>query len=181
MSPPCWCRGAAAWTPFYSWASPTRMHTHSHPHSSPPWWLWAAGRAHWAGALLWFLRTHSAVSEPEEVPPQCGLQLSAVLLLSNQGSPGPLDTLAASRAWLLGGPETPPSPAWPALPAQQPCRNTPFTRPHPLSSWILGPTFLSLSWSIESTDRVLRAAMDRQACDHEPSGSWSPHPTWVLR
>lgn len=40
------------------------MHTHSHPHSSPPWWLWAAGRGHWAGALLWFLSTHSAVSGP---------------------------------------------------------------------------------------------------------------------
>lgn len=147
------------------------MHTHSHPHSSPPWWLWAAGRAHWAGALLWFLRTHSAVSGPKEVPPQCGLQISAVLLLSNQGSPGPSDTLAAFLAWLLRGPETPPSPAWPALPAQQPCRNTPFTRPRPLSSWILGPAFLSLSRSIVSTGQVLRAAWIDRLVTMNPVGA----------
>lgn len=135
--------------------SQPHKHAHPHPHSSPPWWLWVAGRAHWAGALLWFLNTHSVVSGPEEVLPQCGLQPSAVLLLSIWGSPGPLDTIAAAQAWLLRDPETPPSPAWPALPAQQPCRTTPFTRPHPLSSRILGSAFLCLSWSVVPSDREL--------------------------
>lgn len=70
-------------------------------------------------------------------PPQSGLQSSAVLL-SIWGGPGPLGTITAAQAWLLRGPETPPSPAWPALPAQQPCWDTPFSRPHPSLSWILG-------------------------------------------
>lgn len=125
--------------------SQPHKHAHSHPLSSPPRWLWAAGRAHWAGALPWFLSTHSVVSGLEGVLPQCALQPSAVLLLSVWGSPGPLDTIAAAQAWLLRGPETPPSPAWPALPAQQPCWTTPFTRPHPRSSRILGSAFLCLS------------------------------------
>lgn len=137
--------------------SQPHKHAHPHPHSSPPWWLWAAGRAHWAGALLWFLNTHSVVSGPEEVLTQCGLQPSAVLLLSIWGSAGPLDTIAAAQAWLLRDPETPPSPAWPALPAQQPCWTTPFTRPHPLSSRILGSAFLCLSWSVVPSDLVRRA------------------------
>lgn len=134
------------------------MHTHSHPHSSPPWWLWAAGRGHWAGALLWFLSTHSAVSGPR----RSRLREVSSPPLSSSSAAGaaqaPVDTITAARAWLHGGPETPPSPARPALPAQQPCWNTPFARPHPLLCWVLGPAFLSLTWSRVSTGLVLGAA-----------------------
>lgn len=113
-------------------------------------WQGPPGLVRWP----WFLSTHSVVSGLEEVLPQCGLQPSVVLLLSIWGSPSPLVTIAAAPAWLLRGPETPPSPAWPALPAQQPCRATPFTRPHLLPFRILGSAFLRLSWSVVPSDLV---------------------------
>lgn len=104
------------------------MHTHTHTAHLP------GGSGQLAGPTglvrCFGFSVHTVVSGLDEVLPQCGLQPSAVLFSASGAAQTPW-TIAAAEAWLLRGPETPPRPAWPALPAQQPCWDTPFTRATP--------------------------------------------------